>query len=588
MLLCYLLAMFGALAYFQWIVMLCVLGAGGWLAARTLRSKNENGFSSLLRYFCTPSFVGFLGLLVFFYFVSQHQFVQVSDDVAYWAVEVRSLFAHGGLVDSIHHLSPNHMTYTPGVQLWQWIGVTAYGEWNEHVLFFVLWFLYASFLLPFGRQITWKKLYWLPVLLVGIATLPSIMNVDAFSTLRVDTLTGICLGYALIMAWRLRSSKANPLFHLVCFSLALCALVLIKQIGAAWALMAVCLLLFVVKPRKTAALQKWQLAAGLAGPVLVFISWLVFCRVKQLSGTHATDLEAGVQSMVAGTWSLDQLSWPAIRTMVQLMLHTLRGLGLPGGPWLELPRIAWVILFALLPLLMRRFRRADRQPLLGVSILTTASFFLFMVGFIFLWHTAFSSEVSSIGRWASEWSYSLMERYFCPFTIGWLMLLIFDAQEQLALCPADRPAWKNRLCCVALAALFLLCDWTGLQQSFFPAEPLEGNGMESLLSENFWIDALEEPEEAVVLYGIESYPRFQYFQIQYVIAPSKLVLTKETELTEEAFLALLKERQITHIVCMDDANTIYRNAQAYAEDGWMDVLTPYAVHWEDDLPVLSY
>jgi len=85
---------------------------------------------------------------------------------------------------------------------------------------------------------------------------------------------------------------------------------------------------------------------------------------------------------------------------------------------------------------------------------------------------------------------------------------------------------------------------------------------------------------------VEHYP-FKLEKIQYVVAPAKLVFTIEEELSQEAFIRLLWDCHITHIVCMDESNPIYNNAMILADDEWLDVLTPYRVAWEGGVPCLE-
>ena len=79
-----------------------------------------------------------MALTILFHVGSQGLFVNAADDIHYWAIEVRSLYAHGGLVDARHHLSPNFMNYTPGMALYQWTAMAVLGEWNETALFAML------------------------------------------------------------------------------------------------------------------------------------------------------------------------------------------------------------------------------------------------------------------------------------------------------------------------------------------------------------------------------------------------------------------------------------------------------------------
>lgn len=66
------------------------------------------------------------------------------------------------------------------------------------------------------------------------------------------------------------------------------------------------------------------------------------------------------------------------------------------------------------------------------------------------------------------------------------------------------------------------------------------------------------------------------------------MFTTDDSLSDEAFRSYLTNAHITHVVFMDDWNTVYQNALNYTEDEWLDVLTAYAVRWEDGDPVIEY
>ena len=230
MLLEYLLALFGRLEWLMWIALACALGALAVLLVSLAKGHGKilkAGVGCVL----TPGLLCLVALTILFHVGSQGLFVNAADDIHYWAIEVRSLYAHGGLVDARHHLSPNFMNYTPGMALYQWTAMAVLGEWNETALFAMLWIFYAVFLLPHFEWVTWKRAGWAVLEMLLVIAVPAALGTDAFTMLRVDSAQGLCLGYALVQAWYACRETTGRGERLCYFALALCALVLIKLSG---------------------------------------------------------------------------------------------------------------------------------------------------------------------------------------------------------------------------------------------------------------------------------------------------------------------------------------------------------------------
>ena len=130
--------------------------------------------------------------------------------------------------------------------------------------------------------------------------------------------------------------------------------------------------------------------------------------------------------------------------------------------------------------------------------------------------------------------------------------------------------------------------WREVEQTFFVRSEEVTQFEErtvTYLMENFWTDMLEEPENCVVAYGVASLMSRVEF-LQYALAPVKLVIPQE-ELDTQPFEEWLRSIGATHVVCMDENNSIYNNALACMPDGWLDIAIPYAVRWEDGSLILE-
>ena len=100
------------------------------------------------------------------------------------------------------------------------------------------------------------------------------------------------------------------------------------------------------------------------------------------------------------------------------------------------------------------------------------------------------------------------------------------------------------------------------------------------------VEALEQPNDAIILYGINPTP-MRPERLQYAVAPVKLV-TFYGDISAHWFVELLKNSRITHVISMDDSNPTYQVAVDFTEDGYMDTYTLYTVTWQGDTPVLVY
>lgn len=581
MLVAYALAMARALSWLPWIA----LGCGVVVVALTVARGAKEGGGALLRSFgqnvLTPGFLCFALLAALFWTGGMARTVVATDDIHYWAVEARSIFAHGGLVDASRHLSPRFMTYTPGMQLYQWLGLAAYGEWNEGVLYCMLWSFYAVFLLPLTERVRWRSAYWIPVFVAFAVGFPALFNVDAYAMLRVDTALGLCLGYTLLQAWAVGSPGADRSFHLTAMALGLCAVTLIKQVGVAWALMAEALLLFVVKPCRTNGMKRLPVCLACLAPLAAYASWKAFCALNHLSGAHLNAAAAQLQAMADGAWSVPEglpaMLWSAF---TQSMTPSADGRFSP-------PMIVWVLALVLLPLVMAAARREKKRPLRALCSWTVACFVVFVFGYAVSVMTAFAGPngENEVILGEERFRYFLTQRYFCPFLIGVSMLLVSIAARH-----ERRPKpWTLAGGGAVALVLAACCGWTGIYQSLAPSayaalQPEPPYLTE--LAENTWVDELDAPEDAVVLYGVQSAP-YRVEWLQYAVAPAKVTLCAQDGLTREDFILLLKEKRITHIVCMDEENAVYQNALPFAQDEYLDVWTVYTLTWDGDTPVVA-
>jgi len=232
--------------------------------------------------------------------------------------------------------------------------------------------------------------------------------------------------------------------------------------------------------------------------------------------------------------------------------------------------IGWVVLLtAMLWMLLGRGER--RGAVIGWSIGASVLFVLAYA--VILVVSIFGSDAESL--YSAGFMSALTQRYGQPLPMALLML------TAALLAEGPRPMPPKRQ---ALAAVLVLCftRWDGMYRAFDPqtyAGETAELAYETELTENFWVDELEDAEPAVILYGT-GYPPYVRERLQYVAAPHKVIVSTG-EMDEETFRTTLESNGVTHIVCMDEENGVYENAAALSEDGWLDTVTVYTVYRED-------
>ena len=582
-LLCYVLAMFKQLPLFSWVVYALLAVLAGYLAYRVATHKTAISAQTVFQTAITPALLAFIALLVFYTATLNTHVVNATDDFNYWAVEVKSLYAQNGFVDSYHHLSPRFMNYTPGVQLFQWIGLAMAGEFSEGMLFIMLAVLNSIFLLPFGSGLTWKKAYYLPLYFVFLVAMPTLLFRDTYAMLRVDATLGLCLGCALCQAWNLARQSKAAWFDVLSLGLTLCTLALVKQIGIGWAVLPITLVLF-FSPKGARAPRKWLVP--LAMVAVVWLSWQVFTDMRQLNGLHDTILTGTLTDMAASTWQapenlhlLPRALWGALTFADRATLENS-----PTTALVYMPMLGWLLLSILAPLLLGAFARNNQAVAhRRLSVWMLCGALLLFVGFTVIFLTAFAPEFNSFISDDHARLQYLLERYLGAFLLGGVLLCVHLAQGIKA------PQAAKVL--VAVGAMALLINWGQLAFHLNPGQYIPPEPTDVLIyeEENFWVsdvEALEQPNDAIILYGINPTP-MRPERLQYAVAPVKLV-TFYGDISAHWFVELLKNSRITHVISMDDSNPTYQVAVDFTEDGYMDTYTLYTVTWQGDTPVLVY
>lgn len=552
-----------------------------WVVAEAARGRGAALWAGLRDCALTPGMLAFV-LLAALYLIRQGDHaVTATDDIYYWALEAKGIFAQGGLVGSALHLAPRFSSYTPGMQLFQWIGATVSGASEDGLLFAMLAIFYAVYLLPFAAHLPWRRVWLLPLYLFFAVALPTVINRDAYSMLRVDAALGVCLGYCLMLVWRLYRAPKASVWDAVSLALGLFVLALIKQIGAAWAMLPFSLLLILEHRRKGAfRAAKW---GALLAILIAAGSWVIFCSANGLEGEHTASMRNNLTMILHSAFKAPE----SVAKMVPSLLRAFanipeRGPGVPS-PLLGVPILGWLLALLAFPLVLAAIGRQKARSMTVVSLWFFACVTLYVVIFSLFFPLLFTGVVDTFIDGGGARLQYLMERYFGPGLIGVLCLMAAITADGVALPRARRFTLVAALC----ALLAVTCNWQQLGETFLLANYPKDmpQDIQAAQAENDWTNELDDPLHSVVLYGLNPTPEKRE-RFQYALAPVKVV-TFYGELDDVSFRTLLRGKRVTHILCMDDQNPTYALASPYVKEGDMETLTPYRLTWDGDVPVLT-
>lgn len=540
----------------------------------------------ILTYVLTPGLVCFVILIAFYYYASEPMIVWWRDDINYWALEVKSLFHFDGLVDGSQHLNAFFSTYTPGLQVLQWWVLHIAGEYSEALLFFGLFATYAVFLLPLLQNIKWKQCYLIPIAAALYIIVPVWGNSMSYVFLSVDTALALCFGYALLQIWRLNE---NDRFGLFSIALALCGLVLIKQIGIIFAIMAIILMYVLKKQHKQ---NKWAFRCSVASPIILFAAWMFYCKAMNLSGYHTNGLMKHILEILRGSYILPASVWDITYSFVHALIAPYTdSITYYTTPPLDIPSLLWLVFLPVAPLMLKKYRARHRMRNLSFALLFITFIYLLVhyIGF----YTVFYDELPAYIGANMDNMCLLMERYLAPLLLGMgiLVLGIFIeafGEKQLSL---RKPIHLAGLTTV-LTAFLLSTNWAVMDEGLLPDHYFQQERAISVqtqvLMDHYWGESLEGYENAKVLAGFELNSDF-IKNLRYTFAPAAFESPEPSYTANAELLAQhIVQNQITHLICFDEENMLYAPAcELVAEDEALYTWVLYEVVATEDGVELS-
>ncbi len=575
MLLLTLLAMPRRLLWIDGLAVAALLGVAA-LAAYALLSRRLTP-RELARRFAgnvlTPGLLCFAAAAALYAYACEPMTVWWRDDVVHWALLPKSLWAYNGLLDGAHHLNPTFGAYPPGMQVLQWWVMHALGEWSEPALFGTLFCCYAAFLLPLLGRMRWRRAWLVPFAVAGLIALPVWANSTCYAALSVDTVLAACFGYTLVRVYDL-GRRDGP--GLLAVALGLCGLVLIKQTGCLFALIAVVMMAALGRCHEQG---RARVALCWLAPVAVLGAWMGFCRWAGLGGMHTTNLGNTLGQMLSGAYVppsggdgvAEAIGHAFLNAYTGEMNDMTRGL-------VRMPLLVWCALPVALLLLPFGGKREKRRAALVMAIAALAYILMQYAAFftVFYWETDVYTHAHR------DKMILLMERYMTPIVLGFAMLAMRILAGEAAQKP--RSPWPAAsLAALALTAA-LGANWSAMAESLIPERYIQHDramGVEaSVLMDHDWAESLEDIPDARVLVGLEV--NSDYIKdLRYTFAPTRFELPVPELEDTQALRAFLREKGVTHVICFDDVHLLYAPMCELAEDGEAWPWTVYEVVWDE-------
>lgn len=540
------------------------------------------------RQILTPGLAAAALLAVFFLWSCSARQVYHPDEINYWGTFVRSLWVSNGFVDAAYHCTPQYATYAPGMQLLEWNALHAVGGWHESLLYAVLFWVNASFLLPLLATVRWKRGWMILPFVVATVIVPTCLTSSYYAILSTDGTLGMLFGLCLVLVLR-----ATPgTFEKLSLSVALAGLAMVKESGMALALL---VLLFAVLSRRRGAprIPRWPYLA----PVLCFGLWRLYCTHNGLTSFSTAHLVGFAASLGSGTVELP-LNFRAVVTIFFRQLFTapynLAGWWRGTAPVAGLPTVIWFAFFIALPPILERTRplsASDDASFVPPTRETAGAFawrlalfplltFLAYVGtMVFSFLTVFSPELPFYG---TE-NIPLMERYCSPFLMGHAILAAtLTARRGIPV------RYRVPLALVLTACLLCFANWANIAdmapsayRGHFP-DRVQADG----LRQESWLALVDDPAHTVVLSITDTQIEVRVYALPPMVVLHFPTDPGQTNPAGNDLIQMIRLRRVTHVRVDQQSDASLAGAERFfgtslARD------TVYRLNWEGDNPVLS-
>ena len=390
----------------------------------------KKSFSQFIHRLLTPGCGLFFLLLLFLIYCNEGMLAYHTDDFSHWTDILRVMLNQDGFGVTASARS-YFGTYPPAISLIEYFYVSIGSQlfptqpFSEHFIYLAYQITAMSLFLPFLNRLKGKNILYVLLFSLGCFIVPIILFDYFFYSLYMDPMVSLLAGFCLIYPHLQSPSR----MHYVTFLLALFTLVLTKNIGIFFALMAGISYL-VTQPvtqnglssgRKVSIAAFLKPAMVFATIILSYMSWkvLLLCNQPLFSNPWAggQTFAQTIQSFVGGGGITAAQKETVMGTFVDRLFviqFYLGGHQQIGVCFLFL-FVFLLILLAFLTSYIPSISRKQRTALVVVSAVTTL---LYMAGLCFAYLYHFSMD-------ESEFLFSFSRYAAIPLTM--LLMLIFGA-----------------------------------------------------------------------------------------------------------------------------------------------------------------
>ena len=234
----------------------------------------------------TPQMLVYVGLTIFFYFLSLGKLVAIWDTLRLWGALPKALHAFGTLQFGENAaLYSFSQSYPPAMPLLGYFFTSFSPVFSESALFFTRAWFGLALLLPLIRNFTWSRWHGLATMVFLMVFVPFYLTTNDpdfafyYESLYVDAPAGILCGY---LCWQAMKNPYKDRFSAVRFAVALAALTLMKDFGVLFGGLCVLgSLRFTLRARKNGKWKSalWKTLIATLSLGAAWLSWQLLMRV---------------------------------------------------------------------------------------------------------------------------------------------------------------------------------------------------------------------------------------------------------------------------------------------------------------------
>ena len=180
----------------------------------------------------TPAFIFWILLFVFSYYFYKDRMLIEWDEFTHWGDVVKMMFNENILSTNINSMSVAK-SYPPILSLFQYFVQLINGTYNEGFLFIAYQIFAFSLFMPFIKNITWRELDKLLIVLVIMLLSPLVIFVNFYQSIYVDAILGMMFAFSIANIYIVKNYDK---FNLLKISISLFILTLLKDVGVLFSL----------------------------------------------------------------------------------------------------------------------------------------------------------------------------------------------------------------------------------------------------------------------------------------------------------------------------------------------------------------